>query len=176
KNDKSYNNTLYLSGDTNIFNNTDIEVLAGSFLQTKEDNNFVSKALIHKSGTNNHLVLNTSIKANTINNFDHFSFILKDSAKAYLSAKEVINLSKDSSINIYTNNNVKNKSFILMQSEKGFVDENNKHLNQKDLQSLLETITKNNQSLHKNIKVKTQKAKYTLNVSKDAKSIVVNLN
>ncbi|HHI9589932.1 TPA: hypothetical protein ACQCWP_001255 [Campylobacter lari] len=101
KNDKSYNNTLYISGDTNIFNNTDIEVLAGSFLQTKEDNNFVSKALMHKNGTNNHLVLNTSIKANTINNFDHFSFILKDSAKAYLSTKEVINLSKDSSINIY---------------------------------------------------------------------------
>ncbi|EGK7515081.1 hypothetical protein IO387_001531, partial [Campylobacter lari] len=87
-----------------------------------------------------------------------------------------INLSKDSSINVYTNNNVKNKSFILMQSEKGFVDANNKHLNQKDLQSLLETIIKNNQSLHKNIKAKVQKAKYTLSVSKDAKSIVVNLN
>ncbi|EAL9772844.1 hypothetical protein D0772_07735, partial [Campylobacter lari] len=176
ENDKSYNNTLYLSGNTNIFNNTNIEVLAGSFLQTKEDNNFVSKALMHKSGTNNHLVLNTSIKANTINNFDHYSFILKDDTKAYLSAKEAINLSKDSSINVYTSNNVKNKSIILMQSEKGFVDANNKHLNQKDLQSLLETITKNNQSLHKNIKAKVQKAKYTLSVSKDAKSIVVNLN
>ncbi|EAK9888849.1 hypothetical protein AAH48_01465 [Campylobacter lari] len=176
ENDKSYNNTLYLSGNTNIFNNTNIEVLAGSFLQTKKDNNFVSKVLTHKNGTNNHLVLNTNIKANTINNFDHYSFILKDDTKAYLSAKEVINLSKDSSINVYTNNNVKNKSFILMQSEKGFVDANNKHLNQKDLQSLLETITKNNQSLHKNIKAKVQKAKYTLSVSKDAKSIVVNLN
>ncbi|EAK9955291.1 hypothetical protein A0Z27_08310 [Campylobacter lari] len=63
-----------------------------------------------------------------------------------------------------------------MQSEKGFVDANNKQLNQKDLQSLLETITKNNQSLHKNIKAKVQKAKYTLSVSKDGKSIVVNLN
>ncbi|ELF2321178.1 hypothetical protein RBO56_001628, partial [Campylobacter lari] len=176
ENDKSYNNTLYLSGNTNIFNNTNIEVLAGSFLQTKKDNNFVSKVLTHKNGTNNHLVLNTNIKANTINNFDHYSFILKDDTKAYLSAKEVINLSKDSSINVYTNNNVKNKSFVLMQSEKGFVDTNNKHLNQKDLQSLLETITKNNQSLHKNIKAKVQKAKYTLSVSKDAKSIVVNLN
>ncbi|EGK8127410.1 hypothetical protein IO380_000648 [Campylobacter lari] len=176
ENDKSYNNTLYLSGNTNIFNNTNIDVLAGSFLQTKKDNNFVSKVLTHKNGTNNHLVLNTNIKANTINNFDHYSFILKDDTKAYLSAKEVINLSKDSSINVYTNNNVKNKSFILMQSEKGFVDTNNKHLNQKDLQSLLETITKNNQSLHKNIKAKVQKAKYTLSVSKDAKSIVVNLN
>ncbi|EAJ6152606.1 hypothetical protein CK565_04140 [Campylobacter lari] len=176
ENDKSYNNTLYLSGNTNIFNNTNIDVLAGSFLQTKKDNNFVSKVLTHKNGTNNHLVLNTNIKANTINNFDHYSFILKDDTKAYLNAKEVINLSKDSSINVYTNNNVKNKSFILMQSEKGFVDANNKHLNQKDLQSLLETITKNNQSLHKNIKTKVQKAKYTLSVSKDAKSIVVNLN
>lgn len=176
ENDKSYNNTLYLSGNTNIFNNTNIEVLAGSFLQTKKDNNFVSKVLTHKNGTNNHLILNTNIKANTINNFDHYSFILKDDTKAYLNAKEVINLSKDSSINVYTNNNVKNKSFILMQSEKGFVDANNKHLNQKDLQSLLETITKNNQSLHKNIKAKVQKAKYTLSVSKDAKSIVVNLN
>ncbi|EGK8036635.1 hypothetical protein IO385_000621 [Campylobacter lari] len=176
ENDKSYNNTLYLSGNTNIFNNTNIDVLAGSFLQTKKDNNFVSKVLTHKNGTNNHLVLNTNIKANTINNFDHYSFILKDDTKAYLSAKEVINLSKDSSINVYTNNNVKNKSIILMQSEKGFVDANNKHLNQKDLQSLLETITKNNQSLHKNIKAKVQKAKYTLSVSKDAKSIVVNLN
>lgn len=176
ENDKSYNNTLYLSGNTNIFNNTNIEVLAGSFLQTKKDNNFVSKVLTHKNGTNNHLVLNTNIKANTINNFDHYSFILKDDTKAYLNAKEAIHLSKDSSINVYTNNNVKNKSFILMQSEKGFVDANNKHLNQKDLQSLLETITKNNQSLHKNIKAKVQKAKYTLSVSKDAKSIVVNLN
>ncbi|HEC1756651.1 TPA: hypothetical protein R1709_001476 [Campylobacter lari] len=176
ENDKSYNNTLYLSGNTNIFNNTNIDVLAGSFLQTKKDNNFVSKVLTHKNGTNNHLVLNTNIKANTINNFDHYSFILKDDTKAYLNAKEVINLSKDSSINVYTNNNAKNKSFILMQSEKGFVDANNKHLNQKDLQSLLETITKNNQSLHKNIKAKVQKAKYTLSVSKDAKSIVVNLN
>ncbi|MCV3407062.1 hypothetical protein L8T94_08005, partial [Campylobacter lari] len=176
ENDKSYDNTLYLSGNTNIFNNTNIKVLAGSFLQTKKDNNFVSKALMHKSGTNNHLVLNTNIKANTINNFDHYSFILKDDTKTYLNAKEAINLSKDSSINVYTNNNVKNKSFILMQSEKGFVDANNKQLNQKDLQSLLETITKNNQSLHKNIKAKVQKAKYTLSVSKDAKSIVVNLN
>ncbi|EAK0441356.1 hypothetical protein YZ19_03845 [Campylobacter lari] len=176
ENDKSYNNTLYLSGNTNIFNNTNIEVLAGSFLQTKKDNNFVSKVLTHKNGTNNHLVLNTNIKANTINNFDHYSFILKDDTKAYLNAKEAIHLSKDSSINVYTNNNVKNKSFILMQSEKGFVNANNKHLNQKDLQSLLETITKNNQSLHKNIKAKVQKTKYTLSVSKDAKSIVVNLN
>ncbi|HEC1748424.1 TPA: hypothetical protein R1707_001153, partial [Campylobacter lari] len=122
ENDKSYNNTLYLSGNTNIFNNTNIEVLAGSFLQTKKDNNFVSKVLTHKNGTNNHLVLNTNIKANTINNFDHYSFILKDDTKAYLNAKEAIHLSKDSSINVYTNNNVKNKSFILMQSEKGFVD------------------------------------------------------
>ncbi|EAH8201775.1 hypothetical protein J7D62_000798 [Campylobacter lari] len=63
-----------------------------------------------------------------------------------------------------------------MQSEKGFVDVNNKHLNQEDLQSLLNFLVKNNKSLHKNIKAKAQKVKYTLSVSNDAKSIVVNLN
>ncbi|WP_143297924.1 hypothetical protein [Campylobacter sp. P255] len=174
--DKSYDNTLYLSGNTNISKGTNITLLAGSFLQTQTQDQFKPKKLAHQSNTNNHLVLNTNIKADLVNNFDHYSFILKDHTKAYLSAKEAINLSKDSSINVYTNNNVKNKSFILMQSEKGFVDANNKHLNQKDLQSLLEVIAKNNQSLHKNIKAKAQKAKYTLSVSEDAKSIVVNLN
>ncbi|WP_257402391.1 hypothetical protein CLC19175_01566 [Campylobacter lari subsp. concheus] len=175
-NDKSYNNTLYLSGDTNIFKNTNIDVLAGNILSLKNENSFSYKALDHKNNTNNHLILNTNIKANMVNNFDHYSFILKDNVKTYLSTKEKINISKESSINIYTNNNVKNKSFILMQSEKGFVDENNKHLNQEDLQSLLNVLVKNNKSLHKNIKAKVQKAKYTLSVSNDAKSIVVNLN
>ncbi|WP_139471213.1 hypothetical protein [Campylobacter armoricus] len=175
--DKSYDNTLYLSGNTNIFNNTYIDVLAGSFIHTQDDNNkFYSKALTHKSGTNNHLYLNTNIKAKLVNYFDHYSFILKDNTKNYLNTKEAIHLSEKTSINVYTSNTLKNKSFILMQSEKGFVDENNKHLNQKDLQSLLDIITKNHQSLHKNIKTKVQKAKYTLSVSKDAKSIVVNLN
>ncbi|EGK7562709.1 hypothetical protein IO476_001784, partial [Campylobacter coli] len=175
-NGKSHNNTLYISGNTNISSNTLIDVLAGSFLQTMKDNSFISKALSHKSGTNNHLVLNTSIKANLVNYFDHYSFILKDNTKTYLSTKEAISLSKDSSINVYTNTNLKNNSFILMQSEKGFVDENNQQLNQKDLQDLLEIIAKNNQSLHKNIKAKVQKIQYTLSVSNDAKSIVVNLN
>ncbi|AJC92270.1 hypothetical protein CSUB8523_1841 [Campylobacter subantarcticus LMG 24377] len=177
KNDKSYNNTLYLSGDINIFNHTDAKVLVtGSFLRIQEDNNFKSQALTHQSGTNNHLVLNTNITTNTINNFDHYSFILKDNIQAYLSAKEAIYLSKDSSINVYTNNEIKNKSFVLMQSEKGFVNANNKRLNQQDLQQLLNTISKNNYKLHQNIKAKTQKANCTLSVSKDAKSIYVNLN
>lgn len=176
KNDKSYNNTLYLSGSTNIFKNTNIEVLAGNILSLKNENSFAYKALNHKDNTNNHLVLNTNIKANTVNNFDHYSFILKNDTQVYLRAQEAINIGEQSSINIYADNSVKNKSFILMQSEKGFVDENNKHLDQKDLQSLLEDIARNNQSLHPNIKTKTQKAKYTLSVSKDAKSIVAHLN
>ncbi|QKF58100.1 hypothetical protein [Campylobacter ornithocola] len=176
ENDKSYNNTLYLSGNTNIFNNTKIDILAGSFLQTQTDNGFTPKAIKHKNNTNNHLYLNTNISAKLVNNFDHYSFILKDDTKNYLSANEAINLSEKTSINVYTNNNIKNKSFILMQSEKGFINEDNKQLDQKDLQSLLDIITKNNQSLHKNIKAKVQKAKYTLSASKDAKSIVVNLN
>lgn len=167
---------MYLSGSTNIFKNTNIEVLAGNILSLKNENSFAYKALNHKDNTNNHLVLNTNIKANTVNNFDHYSFFLKNDTQVYLRAQEAINIGEQSSINIYADNSVKNKSFILMQSEKGFVDENNKHLDQKDLQSLLEDIARNNQSLHPNIKTKTQKAKYTLSVSKDAKSIVAHLN
>lgn len=172
---KSYNNTLYLSGATNIFKNTSIDVLAGNILQSKNENAFSYKSLDHKSKTNNHLVLNTNINAKLVNNFDHFSFILKDNTKTYLSAKEAINLSKDSSINVYANN-LKNKSFVLMHSEKGFVDENGKNLSKKDMQNLLNVVAKNNQNLHKNINAKLQKANYTLSLSEDEKSIVVNLN
>ncbi|AJC86907.1 hypothetical protein [Campylobacter sp. RM16704] len=175
--DKSYNNSLYLSGTTNIYKNTNIDVLAGSFLREKtNDNTYISKALTHKSGTNNHLYLNTNINAKLVNYFDHYSFILKDNTKNYLNTKEAIYLSEKTSINVYTNNTLKNKSFILMQSEKGFVDENNKHLDKKDLQKLLNQIHKNQKALDKNIKEKVQRATYTLSISDDAKSIIVNLN
>lgn len=172
---KSYNNSLYLSGTTNIYKNTNINV-TGSFLREKTNDNFVSKALAHKSGTNNHLILNTNINAKLVNYFDHYSFILKDNTKSYLNTKEAINLSEKTSINVYINNTLKNKSFILMQSEKGFVDENDKSLDKKDLQKLLNQIHKNQKALDKNIKEKVQRAIYTLSISDDAKSIVVNLN
>lgn len=173
--DISHNNTLYLSANTNIFNNTNIDVLAGGILQTKTNNTFAYKSLKHKVNTNNHLVLNTNIRANLVNYFDHYSFILKDDVNTYLKAKEAINISKNSSIDVYVNKDLNNKSFTLMHSETGFLDENNKLLNQKDLQNLLQTIADNHHGLNKNIKTKTQKVKYILSASKDAKSIVVNL-
>ncbi|WP_229238846.1 hypothetical protein, partial [Campylobacter volucris] len=173
--DVSHDNTLYLSGAINTFDNTSIDVLAGGILQTKTDNTFTYKSLKHKVNTDNHLVLNTNIRANLVNYFDHYSFILKDDVNTYLKAKEAINISKNSSIDVYVNKDLNNKSFTLMHSETGFLDENNKLLNQKDLQNLLQTIADNHHGLNKNIKTKTQKVKYTLSASKDAKSIVVNL-
>lgn len=178
ENAKSNNNTLFISGNTNIFKDTQIEALAGTILQEKQAENFNNKIAPHKKSGNT-LVLNTSIKAKTMNNFDHFAFIPQKNTKEFLSTKDAIYLCQFSSIDIYAKNSIKNQSYTLLKTQTGFLNENGQKLDKQDLEQMLEKISKNHKKLDTKaleIQDKLQSVKFTLSVSDDAKSIIATIN
>lgn len=74
---KSYNNTLYIGGNLNIFKNTFIDILAGALVYY-EDSNSASNAVAPSDislSKNNRLILNTKVEARIINNFEHYYLI-----------------------------------------------------------------------------------------------------
>lgn len=77
---KSYNNTLYIGGNLNIFKNTFIDILAGALVHY-EDNYSASNALAPSDislSKNNRLILNTKVEARIISNFEHYYLIVSN--------------------------------------------------------------------------------------------------
>ncbi|EAJ2168727.1 hypothetical protein CRT16_07620, partial [Campylobacter jejuni] len=77
---KSYNNTLYIGGNLNIFKNTFIDILAGALVHY-EDNYSASNAAAPSDislSKNNRLILNTKVEARIINNFEHYYLIVSN--------------------------------------------------------------------------------------------------
>lgn len=77
---KSYNNTLYIGGNLNIFKNTFIDILAGALVHY-EDNYSASNAIAPSDislSKNNRLILNTKVEARIINNFEHYYLIVSN--------------------------------------------------------------------------------------------------
>ncbi|EAI1160490.1 hypothetical protein C7U34_00420 [Campylobacter jejuni] len=182
---KSYNNTLYIGGNLNIFKNTFIDILAGALVYY-EDSNSASNAVAPSDislSKNNRLILNTKVEARIINNFEHYYLIVSNKINTTPLLKSYdtpINISSEGVLALYTLKEqypyLKNKEILILQSEQGFIDENSNTLNQEELQSFIEKMQKNKEdfklsSIDRLKKMNLQKLSYEVRISQDGKSI-----
>ncbi len=182
---KSYNNTLYIGGNLNIFKNTFIDILAGALVHY-EDSNSASNAVAPSDislSKNNRLILNTKVEARIINNFEHYYLIVSNKINTTPLLKSYdapINISSEGVLALYTLKEqypyLKNKEILILQSEQGFIDENSNTLNQEELQSFIEKMQKNKEdfklsSIDRLKKMNLQKLSYEVRISQDGKSI-----
>ncbi|WP_186298596.1 hypothetical protein [Campylobacter jejuni] len=142
---KSYNNTVYMGGYVNTF--SPISVLAGTILSNIQRQDNKISALVHKEelAKNNLLILDTQgLKVNTLNNFENFSIIIPKGLNSTILSveKNPMNLSSKGSFNFFfkDNNKTPKGRYKLIESQKGFLDEDNKALNQEELIKILKKI------------------------------------
>lgn len=178
---KSYNNTLYIGGNLNIFKNTFIDILAGALVHY-EDSNSASNAVAPSDislSKNNRLILNTKVEARIINNFEHYYLIVSNKINTTPLLKSYdapINISSEGVLALYTLKEQYPYLKIILQSEQGFIDENSNTLNQEELQSFIEKMQKNKEdfklsSIDRLKKMNLQKLSYEVRISQDGKSI-----
>lgn len=183
---KSYNNTLYIGGNINIFKDTIIDILSGTMVHYEDNinaNDGIAPSAIELS-KNNRIVLNTKLEARSINNFEHYHFILSheiNSNTPFLKSYNVpINLSSDGIFALYTSkeqySELKNKEFIILKSEQGFTNEQSNTLNKTELLKLIQTMKKNKdnfklKSLDTLKNINLQKLDFDIKISDDAKNI-----
>ncbi|EAI8832627.1 hypothetical protein B1906_04520 [Campylobacter coli] len=182
---KSYNNTVYIGGYVNTFE--PISVLAGTILSNIQRQENKISALVHKKelAKNNLLILDTQgLKVKTLNNFENFSIILpKDLKSTVLSIeKNPINLPSKGSFKLFVkdDNALSKGKYKLIESQKGFLNENNKYLNQEELVKTLNQMLKNKHTFnYKKIDALTKNSlkplKIGFEVSDNAKIIYVNI-
>ncbi|HFZ5204518.1 TPA: hypothetical protein ACIK0Q_001625 [Campylobacter jejuni] len=182
---KSYNNTVYMGGYVNTF--SPISVLAGTILSNIQRQDNKISALVHKEelAKNNLLILDTQgLKVNTLNNFENFSIIIPKGLNSTILSveKNPMNLSSKGSFNFFfkDNNKTPKGRYKLIESQKGFLDEDNKALNQEELIKILNQMLKNKNSFnYKKINALVNSSlnasKISFEVSDDAKIIYINI-
>lgn len=120
---KSYNNTLYIGGNLNIFKNTFIDILAGALVHYEDSNN-ASNAVAPSDislSKNNRLILNTKVEARIINNFEHYYLIVSNKINTTPLLKSYdapINISSEGVLALYTLKEqypyLKNKEILIL--------------------------------------------------------------
>ncbi|MCW1359735.1 hypothetical protein [Campylobacter sp. CCS1377] len=189
----SSDNTLYMGGTHNIFQGTIINNISGSFNQTvteSENTENYTSAITPSSSAftkGNHFIVDSNVVANTINNFEHYTFILSkdiDINKAMIvSNSTALNLSSQGALNLYTkdNFNVKKGTKIkIIESKAGFTDIEGRALDINNLKSLLTTMSKNTKQFSTKMipnlsNKKLNKLKYTLETNENGTIIYMNI-
>ncbi|MCW1360348.1 hypothetical protein OLQ22_04120 [Campylobacter jejuni] len=185
-NAKSYDNTLYLGGEFNTFENTLVDAISGALMYS-EDALKVKLNIapsLQEFSKNNRLILDTNAKAKMVNNFEHFTFIISDMTmfdSALLDARDLaINLSRQGILQLFAKDGFKVKKgekITLIHSNHGFVDENGNFIDSelkfkdffKQFKNNKDNFDyKNFQSLKGN---KLESINYELEISKDFTTI-----
>lgn len=163
----SYDNTLYIGGDVSIDTQTSINALSGSIIRipsytgSKEDIITLPAPSLAQLTEDNHLVLEHSLKAKIVNNFEHYSFIYhsKDQEEglskreAFVKSLEApINLSKEAQITLLLKKGEKSpkkgSQIALISSENGFGDINGNILDTAEINQLLKTLSLNQKTIN----------------------------
>ncbi|WP_139453733.1 hypothetical protein [Campylobacter armoricus] len=184
---KSYNNILYLGGNFLTYENDSMDCISGAILHEhagKKVYNYIAPHLPNLS--KNHLILDvTNVGSKVVNNFEDFTFVISKDIKPKQAilhiSEEPLNLSLSGILKVLLKDNFvsKNQTFKLIHSDKGFVDEDGKILNEYRLNKYLSKMSSNVKDIDykqiKNLKA-LNKVKFSLEVSKDLKTIYVKFN
>ncbi|EAK2628607.1 hypothetical protein CC188_02895 [Campylobacter coli] len=162
----SYDNTLYIGGDVSIDAQTSINALSGSIIRipsytgSKEDIITLPAPSLAQLTEDNHLVLEHSLKAKIVNNFEHYSFIYHSKDQEGLSKHEAfvksleapINLSKEAQITLLLKKGEKSpkkgSQIALISSENGFGDIDGNILDTAEINQLLKTLSLNQKTIN----------------------------
>ncbi|MCV3387245.1 hypothetical protein L8U00_01905 [Campylobacter sp. IFREMER_LSEM_CL2256] len=188
KESKSYNNTLYLGGNFFTYENDSMNCISGTILHEHAEKKVYNHIAPHLENLskNNHLILDVAyVGTEMVNNFEDFTFVISkntqaDQAMLHIS-NEPLNLTLSGIFKVLVKDNLalKNKTFKLIQSDKGFVDEDGKSLSEYRLNKYLSKMSSNVKDIDykqiKNLKG-FNKVKFSLEASKDLKTIYVKFN